>query len=194
MSSIPYIIPCHSPQYLLIKSIHSPEALPWSHTPILFSHQLMLPAISQRKQMLSDRSLTTRHTDLPSARACTPPSLTRKDRSWHSHSSIWSLAPTAACHLWNPLLSHFSFQLLQPLSGTSLLWCLCPPSLLVQVQLLLAPLPSNTKASSPLPLLHPCHTLHGPSDLDLRLTSHSNTSLWLISPVKSMQPHPLLTF
>ena len=68
-----------------------------------------------------------------------------KDGSWHSHSSIWSLAPTAACHLWNLLLSHFSFQLLQPVSGPSLLGCLCPPPLLVQVQPLLAPSPQTLK-------------------------------------------------
>ena len=74
----------------------------------------------------------------------------------------------------------FFFQLLQPLSGTSLLWCLCPPSLLVQVQQLLIPLLSNTKVSSPLPLLHPCYTLHGPSGLDLRLPFHSESSGWYL--------------
>ena len=140
----------------------------------------MLPPISQRKQMLSGRRLLQPGTQIfLQEHPPHHPSL-GKERSWHNHSSIWSLDPTATYHLWNLLLSYFFFQLLQPLSGTSLLWCLCPPSVLVHVQQLLIPLLSNTKVSSPLPLLHPCYTLHGPSGLDLRLPFHSESSGWYL--------------
>lgn len=77
-----------------------------------------------------------------------------KERSWHNHSSIWSLDPTATYHLWDLLLSYFFFQLLKPLSSTSLLWCLCLPSALAQICCYSSP-SSQTLKCPPLPFSTP---------------------------------------
>ena len=175
----------HHSLSLSIVFVYKIHPLFWSSAFVTYPHSFLSSGdvtsyFTERINAIRQESLPTRHTDLLPARASTPPSFTRKGKKLTQ--SFLHLIFGSHSHL--PPVESFAIIFFFPTFETSLLYfpALMPlPAVSTSLgMLLLIPLLSNTKVSSPLPLLHPHHTLHSPSDLDMRLTFHANCSGWYL--------------